>query len=68
MPRQTNIYRVDSETNRYDTINDLMVDVRAADSYQDQSSAVYDLSLLVPELKPGKGILIWVSEEESDEL
>lgn len=64
--KQINLYRVNAKANRYDTVNDLMIDVRAADSYQDAPSAQLDLSLIVAELKPGHGVLVWVSEEGED--
>lgn len=64
--QQINLYRVDAEANRNDSINDLMVDVRAADSYRDTPSALLDAEVSIKELRPGQGILVWVSEEEED--
>lgn len=64
--QQINLYRVDAEGHRYDTVSDLMLDVRAADSYRDTPSALLDAQISIKELRPGQGILVWVSEEEED--
>jgi hypothetical protein len=64
--QQINLYRVRGDSNRHDTISDLMTDVRAADSYRDTESALLDIRITAKELRPGQGILVWVSEEEED--
>ena len=64
---QINIYRVSFEANHSDMIGELMQDVRAADSYQQLWSAMLDVEQHLDGLAPGKGILVWMSEEESDE-
>jgi len=66
MIQQINMYRVDGDSNRYDTISDLMMDVRAADSYRDTPSALLDAQISIKELRPGQGILIWASSEEDE--
>lgn len=62
--RQLNLYRVSRDANRDDTIEALMSDVRAADSYRDTPSGLLDARIVIEALKPGEGVLIWLSEED----
>lgn len=61
--RQLNLYRVSRDANRDDTIEALMSDVRAADSYRDTPSGLLDARIVIEALEPGEGVLIWLSEE-----
>ncbi len=64
--QQINLYRVIERVNGTETVGELMADVRAADSYRDTESALLDIRITTKELRPGQGLLIWVSEEEAD--
>lgn len=64
MPIQINISRV--VRHQTDTVHEVMNDVRAADSYRDIDSALFDLGILVQELRSGQGVLVSISLEEEE--